>query len=421
MTEPILVMNRTIEIFNFNFYDIATFKDVPDKMIVQTIIFTQVFEDDSSSHNYERLGVKATAGECLADVFYHNLMDVINMFPRVENLVLDNFQNLKDAHFSRVHLLTWNRLVSFSVTKCPKVKGTFFSWVADNCYSIVKFEFTCNPFLDPMCTSHPTEKTVFHPLAKCDLMRFFVRNCCTLKKVVIQLENICWVENLHEGEGVANVICKCKKLEHIELIVKTGTDLDQIAAISILLLPCLIVFKHTVKKVNMIDYVSEDDGTGGCLSLFSNYGSIQGAIKNALLAELFRGLKFRLKDVTMSGLVGVSGEVIKSIAMSNPHVLRSVKILNCGDSFDITHVELLVKYCKNLKLVVVFDGCRTFGDTDIEFRSSGVVIAMKMDNMRWTLDAVRQHKKKLECNDYAWLCLNAVGGYTYKSDNEDEE
>jgi hypothetical protein len=382
---------ETINVLNFNFLNTSSINLVSCES-VKKIIIKQDEDAVPSSDPY---------------AFYQGMIKFLNCFVCTEHLVIENFHDLEDDYFSGLNLKVWNNLLSLKIRKCPKVGTQLFSWIADNCKSLVSFELSCRYFINPNYLDSQGEKEIYYELNREDLIRFFTNNQNTLKKVMLQVKQLIWNEQPWY-ENVFDTICKCSKLENISIFIGEEDHFYMPFVLTLFKLPSLDHFVHYIKlwKVVHLEKVTEHGVESSSSLRLYLAGSLEhrdDTFATFQLNRMFECLHNRLMHLFLSRIDGVSAQIIGSIANNNTRNLRTVKLINCGLNFNMEHLNYLTATCSDLKVLVVFEASALIGISRICVLVGGVVLVVVKDGIKLLHQDLRHFKNRLGESEYFWL------------------
>lgn len=416
MNEPIVVVNETIELINYNFLDISSFKP-PHVSVVKRIIFVQILGDEFKEHYDYNSGHK----------FHRNMIEAINLMPSVTEIVIENYPWLSDDHFKFLLVFRWESLTKISLTRCGMIGQKFFRWVSNNCRKLKHFEMTCHYRMDPIYQNQNEYLEKYFYLDSGDLVSFFDKNFQTLETLQLQLTTL---DRAIYGEGDLNDfidrIRTCSNLHKLCLFVEDSYDYEVAHALAVLFSAKFTFFQFLVGKFTFIKFdILEPSGD---LEVWNRPSSSGGdattttGLMNANLREVLSIHSGRVSHVTLSNIVDLSADVLAVLGTNANNTLNCLKLLNCGTVFGREDIEHVVQRCDRLlKFVVVTEGSESFGETNISLLDKRVVCAFQQSGqLKWNFSDVKHHKKTLDYDNYVWL-INECDGKVYDSESEDED
>lgn len=428
MDEQREVVNGFLKLTNYNFLDIKSILLIIKN--VSRCTFTEVRGNDLQRPFYLDANGDLDREKC--GNFHRNMIEVLNAVKGLSEVVIENYPFLEDNYFQYLHIPRWESLTSFKLIKCPKLTKVFFRWVSNNCRKLSDFELTCRFMpINPIYQSSNEfeDKDFFYKLMLEDLIRFFELNSATLKSCQFQLThfgNYFWEES--NKKTVCGFIMKCASLTSFNLWLKTNEfDLAQI--ILLLSLPDLVNFKLSVglSCKTIVELVSGNDAymVKGFVTI-NNLDKylIDACFVNHLL-DVFHSIgspKRTFSNLILSGLVGISGELVRRIAVA-PILdgLTSVRFDKCGTLFDSEDIKYLVDFCHSLKFLAVIEGDETIGPTNIQMLKGRVVFAVMKSESKWGIDEVRHYKTHLHGGeDFDWLVEKSEGKLCLENDDDED-
>lgn len=405
LNEPIVIVNETIELINYNFLDIEEFR-LPFESRVQRIVFLQILENDLLPPHYD-LTTNFT--------FHRNMIEAINLVSSAKEIVIENYPFLDDAHFKFMYIFRWEMLTKISLTRCPNISNKFFGWVSNNCRCLRHFKMTCINTIYGKSNNEELER--YYCLESENVIKFFANNRRTLEICQLQLSNLGRLRDVSEGlDDFVSSILKCSNLCKVCLYVKESYDYEVASVLKIIASEKISLFKFVVGRKTVI-HLYHNDGCDGFLEIFNRSpSSAVTEMMNANLISVLKAQILHVSHVTLSNVV-ISGSVLASLCSNQ---IKSLKLLNCGTNFSNHDTEVLFKRSELMQFFVVVEGSSSFGTTNIHWFENRVVCAIKLNGVKWTVSDVKHHKKKLVDKDYVWL-IDEAEGKIVDSDSECED
>lgn len=401
MNEPIVVVNGTIELFNYNFLDISAFKP-PYVSVVKKVVFVQILGNDFPEHYYDYHS---------SHRFHRNMIEAINLMSSVEEIVIENYYELSDDHFKYLLVFRWEKLTKISLTKCKHIGEKFFRWVSNNCRNLKHFEVTCHYQLDHLNEKQNEDLEHYFYLNCDDLKSFFDNNFKTLETLQLQLTKL---GRVGVGDGDLNDfifrIRTCLNLQKLCLFLEDSYDYEVAHVLSVLFSPKIMFFKFLVDKLTVIKFDNESnfDFLSGFLEVWNRPSSSRDdatiGLMNVNLRQVLETQSARVSHLTLSNIVDLSADVLATLGTNDNNTLYCLKLLNCGTLFGMKDIEHVIQRCDwLLKFVAVMGGCKSFGVTNISLINQRVVCALQLRQIKWSLSDVKRYKKSLDDQDYLWL------------------